>query len=161
MRVLLVRHGEAVDPRVAGSDVDRWLTDEGRRTVLDVAGTITEMGLACTRILTSPLVRAVQTAELLARAQPSYQAPIEAHRALASEQGTTAEAIALLDEAHEDDIVAMVTHVPKIGTIAAHLADLPRVPGFGTAEVCLIEVRRGRGDAVWMLDPESLSVRRF
>ena len=161
MRVLLVRHGEAVDGRVAGSDVDRWLTDQGRRTVLDVAETLAEMGLACTRILTSPLVRAVQTAELLARAQPSYRAPIEAHRALASDEGTTTEAIALLDGTHEDEVVAMVTHVPKIGTIAAHLAQLPNTPGFGTAEVCLIEVRRGRGDAIWMLDPKSLSVRRF
>jgi len=31
--LVLMRHGEAVSKDVAGSDEDRWLTDEGRRDV--------------------------------------------------------------------------------------------------------------------------------
>lgn len=161
MRVLLMRHGDAVDPRVAGSDTDRWLTEVGRQGVLAVGRTLVEMGLGCTRVLTSPLVRAVQTAELLAASQPSYAAPIEAHRALASDEGTSAQAIGLLDSIDDDETVAMVSHVPKVGMLAAQLGELARTPRFGTGSVCLVEVQRGRGRGVWMLDPETLAVRRF
>jgi len=161
MRVLLVRHGEAVDRRVAGSDVDRWLTEGGRRAVRTVGRALEEMGFSPTRIMTSPLVRAVQTAELLAASHAAYDGPVEAHRALASDEGTSTEALDLLDEGREDEVVTMVTHVPKVGTLAAHLGQLPSQPSFGTAAVCLIEIREGHGTAVWMLDPISLAVRRF
>ena len=161
MRILLVRHGQAVDSRAAGSDADRWLTGHGRRSVLAVGHTLTEMGLACTRIYTSPLVRAVQTAELIATAQPSYEPPVEAHRALASEEGTTAEALALLDGALDDDVIAMVTHVPKVGSVAVHLGQLPQTPAFEPGAVCLIDVAEEHGRAIWMLDPDTLALRRF
>lgn len=161
MRVLLVRHGDAVDRHVAGSDADRWLTEEGRRQVSAVGRALDEMGLVYTRVLTSPLVRAVQTAERLTASQTSYRGAIAAHRALASDEGTTAQALALLDDATDDDVVAMITHVPKVGVLATHLGELPRTPSFETASVCLIEVEQGRGRAIWMLDPDTLSVRGF
>lgn len=161
MRVLLVRHGEAVDRQVAGSDADRWLTEQGRQGVLAVGRVLVEMDLECTRILTSPLVRALQTAELLAASQPSYAAPVEAHRALASEEGTSAQAIGLLERVDDEEIVAMVSHVPKVGTLAAQLGELAQTPSFVTGAVCLVEVREGRGRGVWMLDPDTLAVRRF
>jgi phosphohistidine phosphatase len=161
MRVLLVRHGEAVDRRVTSSDVDRWLTEAGRRTVVAVGRTLGELGLDCTRFFTSPLLRAVQTAELLAASLPSHDARVEAHRALASDEGTTAQAVALLDDVADDEVVAMVTHVPKVGILAAELGELSQTPAFPTAAVCLVEVTKARGRAVWMLDPDTLAVRRF
>ena len=161
MQVLLVRHGDAVDRPLAGSDADRWLTEYGRREVRSVGRALAEMGFAFSRVLTSPLVRAVQTAELLTEAQSQYDAELEAHRALASEEGTTAQAIALLDACSEDEVVVMVTHVPKIGSLAATLGELSHTPAFGTASVCLVEVNDGRGRAVWMLDSDSLTPRRF
>ena len=64
-------------------------------------------------------------------------------------------------EIDDDEIVAMVSHVPKVGTLAAQLGELARTPSFVTGAVCLVEVRQGRGRGIWMLDPDTLTVRRF
>ena len=64
MRVLLVRHGEAVSPDVA-RDAERWLTERGRAITHAVAEALRPT-VTVGHIFTSPLVRAVQTADLLA-----------------------------------------------------------------------------------------------
>ena len=161
MRVLLLRHGEAVDTRTASSDHDRWLTDAGRETLTAVGELFAQMNLRFTSILTSPLVRAVQSAEILAATQPGFAGPVRVHRALASEEGTTAQALAPLDEAADDDLVVMVTHMPKVGVLAAELATLATPLDFRTSACLLVEGRGGRGRAIWMLDPQTFELRRF
>ncbi|MGB1015526.1 MAG: SixA phosphatase family protein, partial [Nannocystaceae bacterium] len=64
MQLILVRHGQAVSAQTAGGDSFRWLTDEGRAGVENSARLMPEHTL--TTIVSSPLVRAVQTAERLA-----------------------------------------------------------------------------------------------
>jgi len=160
MEVLLVRHGEAVDMRSAPTDHDRWLTDAGRRTVTKVGKMLTRSNLRYSCIYTSPLVRAVQTAEILASTQPSFHGSLEVHPALASEVGSTAEALEPLEHADDEDRIVMVTHMPKIGILAAHLGQLARFPSFDTAAVCLVRIEEGRGSFQWMLDPETFELRR-
>lgn len=46
-------------------DFDRALTDKGRKRTRDVAKTLRHAGQAPSAVLTSPLVRAVQTAEIM------------------------------------------------------------------------------------------------
>jgi phosphohistidine phosphatase len=67
MLVLLMRHGHAVDVAPGVGDAGRWLSKRGRKVTRKVAR------LLCDRrrrtpltIWTSPLVRAVQTAEIVA-----------------------------------------------------------------------------------------------
>ncbi|MBN1477039.1 phosphohistidine phosphatase SixA [Candidatus Sumerlaeota bacterium] len=67
MRLYVVRHGIAVDrlsPSVT-SDAERWLTEEGKTKTLAVAEGLEALGVKVDVILTSPLVRARQTAEIL------------------------------------------------------------------------------------------------
>jgi phosphohistidine phosphatase len=156
-----VRHGEAVDGREALSDHERWLTDAGRRTVTTVGEMLGRLDLHYSAILTSPLVRAVQTAEILALTQPGFDGPVAVHRALSTEHGTAAQALAPLEGAADDDVIAMVTHMPKVGVLAAHLGRLGHAPAFGTSSVCLLDVEDGRGHAQWMLDPRTLELKRF
>jgi phosphohistidine phosphatase len=160
MRILLVRHGPAVDPYAAPTDETRWLTDEGRRRVRLVARALADAGLRFTRIYTSPLVRTVQTAELLAAAQPGFDGPIEVHRPLAPEHGSTAQALAPLDRAGEDDVLALVTHEPKVRILAGHLTGLASFPAFRTAAACLVVHDGTRGRFEWMMDPESGELAR-
>ena len=160
MRILLVRHGPAVDPYAAPTDETRWLTDAGRRRVRQVASALADVGLRFTCIYTSPLVRAVQTAELLAQAQPGFDGPIEVHRALAPEHGSTAQALAPMDHAGEDDLIAMVTHEPKVRILAGHLTGLSSFPAFRTGAACLVEHDGRRGRFQWMMDPESRELAR-
>jgi phosphohistidine phosphatase len=70
IRIYLVRHGIAVDPSEKGAldDDARPLTAKGRRRFRRLARTFAQLGELPDFIFTSPLVRAVQTAEILAGA---------------------------------------------------------------------------------------------
>ena len=70
IRIYLVRHGIAVDHDQRGNlpDDDRPLTAEGRERFRKLARAFARLGEAPDFIFTSPLPRAVQTAEILASA---------------------------------------------------------------------------------------------
>ncbi len=61
-----MRHGPAEDRADSGMDSDRALTSSGRERVRAVARFLVELEEEPLAILTSPLVRAVQTAEIVA-----------------------------------------------------------------------------------------------
>jgi phosphohistidine phosphatase SixA len=159
MEVLLIRHGEAVDTQTAETDHDRWLTDSGRRTVAAVGNELTKLALRYTAIYTSPLVRSVQTAEILAGTQPGFRGSLEVHPGLASETGTIAQALEPLEHAGDEDLIVMVTHMPKVSALAAQLGQLSSAPSFRTASTCLLRVGGGKGRLQWMLDPQTLERR--
>ena len=155
MRVLIVRHGEAVDPSEAGSDGQRWLTEDGRRTMRGVAKVLSEHEVRLDQVFVSPLVRAVQTAEILAAAS-RFEGPVTVWPALAG--GTTAQSLSSLEGvgSHEAT-VALVGHEPLARAMAAHLTGTPEYPGFRTGGVCIAEVPSGGvGRFLWGVDPKAL-----
>ena len=160
MQVLLVRHAEAVDTRSARSDYDRWLTSEGRQTMFLVGNALVKWELRYSRIYTSPLVRAVQTAEILAASQPDFKGPVEVLSTLSTEEGSTAQALEPLEHASDDELIVMVTHMPKVGVLAAHLGQLATAPSFQPASACLLSLESGQGCFQWMLDPHTLERKR-
>jgi phosphohistidine phosphatase len=155
MRVLLVRHAEAVDPALTPSDHLRWLTEQGRRTMKGVTGALEELGVRWERIFTSPWVRAVQTAEILA--SPAwFNGPVRVHPALSPEEGTTAQALAPLEEVSGDEVVAVVGHAPRIRMFAGHLLGLDAFPAFRSGAVCLLRWTPGAaGELEWRMDPDA------
>ncbi|HEV8147576.1 MAG TPA: phosphohistidine phosphatase SixA [Bryobacteraceae bacterium] len=66
MEIYLLRHGIAEDRSASGRDADRQLTDEGRQKLRKVMKRAAGAGVEASLILSSPLVRAVQTAEIAA-----------------------------------------------------------------------------------------------
>ena len=69
MEIYLLRHGIAVERTdFGGPDEERALTAEGRRKVNDVARAVRALRLSFDLIFSSPLVRAAQTAEIIAGA---------------------------------------------------------------------------------------------
>src|SRR5215470_8768657 len=64
MNIYLVRHGEAVSEKL---DPERPLTASGREAVERVAGMAATKGVAVTTIFHSGILRARQTAEVLAQ----------------------------------------------------------------------------------------------
>ena len=67
MRCYFLRHGIAAEPESwSGSDFDRPLTREGRERMEREAKAIDELGIELDCIVTSPLLRAKETAELVA-----------------------------------------------------------------------------------------------
>lgn len=153
MRILLVRHAEAVDAEQASSDELRWLTSEGREAMRGVAGTLGELGLRFTHVFTSPLVRSVQTAEILA-AQDWFRGTVEVCPALSPQVGTTAQALAPLDELEDGAFVVLVGHMPRIRIMTAHLLGRESFPSFRSGAACLLRWTAGADAAFeWMLDP--------
>ncbi len=65
MELYLLRHGAAEDASAQTPDPERALTDEGRRKVRQVLESAATAGFDPSLILTSPLKRAVQTAEVV------------------------------------------------------------------------------------------------
>lgn len=72
-KLYFIRHGIAVDRQEGDRDEDRPLTEEGHRKTKQVAKRLHQMDIAFDLILTSPLVRARQTAEILKTAGLSSQ----------------------------------------------------------------------------------------
>src|SRR6478736_3180082 len=65
MRLYVMRHGPAVDDAPSGRDDDRELTASGRRRVRAVAQALLEAGEMPKTIVSSPLARALSTAEIV------------------------------------------------------------------------------------------------
>ena len=150
-----MRHGEAVDPGAA-PDPQRWLTERGRAASARVAEAMAERGFAPTHLYTSPLVRAVQTAEIVAHAT-EHPGPVRVEAHLVP-GGTTARAVAPLDALPDDAVVWMVTHEPTVRVLAGHLSGLGSFPGFRTSAVAVVSRdESGAGRLVGRLDPTSLA----
>lgn len=66
MEVIFVRHASAQDESEVSEDSQRRLTDKGRTEARTTAKALRELGVKPALVLTSPAVRAVETAEILA-----------------------------------------------------------------------------------------------
>lgn len=73
MELYLIRHGIAAERGTYANDDERPLTDEGIRKTKRVAKRLYELDIRFDLILTSPLVRARQTAEILQSLRLSKQ----------------------------------------------------------------------------------------
>jgi len=146
-----MRHGAAVDPNVAGGDPPRWLTPDGRRTVREQAKRIVGLEAAPSVILASPLVRAMQTAELIASGT-GFEGEVRVAQELHPSFGTTAGAVEALLSAHAPVVVG-VGHEPTIRVLASHLAGR-NLPVFRTSMVCCVRIEPdGSSHGEWLLDP--------
>src|SRR5215468_8835773 len=137
MKILLIRHAHAIDG--GGADEDRWLTDKGRSVARKVGDRLRDEGYAPDAVVTSPLVRAVQTAELVARGL-KYKGVVEVLADLAPDGSIRAVALALEEKGA---LVVAVGHEPGISALASHLAGRP-VSSFRKGEAVL--VREGKLD---------------
>ena len=74
--------------------------------------------------------------------------------------GRTAQALEPLEHAADDDLLVMVTHMPKVGVLAGHLGQLTTFPSFRTSAASLLTIEGGKGHFQWMLDPQTLEFKR-
>ncbi|WP_414039252.1 SixA phosphatase family protein [Acidithiobacillus sp. M4-SHS-6] len=74
MNLLLVRHAEAEDAAVSGSDFARKLTPHGRQTAADVARALRHCLSGSVLLWSSPLLRTRETADYIAQA---FKTPVD------------------------------------------------------------------------------------
>jgi phosphohistidine phosphatase len=120
VEIYLVRHGIAADRGEYASDEERPLTEEGDRKTQKVAKQLQKLGLQFDIILTSPLVRARQTAKILQEANLSQK--IEVNSALAPD-GDIETWLKWLESWRQrgGSQLALVGHQPDLGNWAETL----------------------------------------
>lgn len=154
MRVTLIRHGEA-EAR-AFRDDERALTKRGRADLRRVGRALACHGVRFSLIIVSPLVRAVQSAEIVA-AITHYRGAILVTRALLPD-ADAAGVRALLGQHIDAASVALVAHEPILSAGAAILLGASAVPALKKAEAIRIRLAEGPagvGRFRWRIDPVS------
>jgi phosphohistidine phosphatase len=140
VQVFLIRHAEAIEETLAIRDPSRHLTAHGRDQVRHLGDRLRWHDCKPTRIWTSPLVRAVQTAEILATWLHSTVL-VEVEPTLAPNQSPR-ELVTALRALPTDDAVLLVGHEPGLSAVGALLvAD----PGFvALAKACAVRIVDGQ-----------------
>jgi phosphohistidine phosphatase len=160
MQLLFLRHGVA-EPRETwrGSDAERPLTAQGRKAMTRAAAAFAELGVTPDLIVTSPLVRARQTAEIAAAGLAIVDRLVRDTRLA---PGFDVEDLRdILHEHGESDIVMLVGHEPDFSSVIARLIGGGRVvcKKGGLARVDVFEATAGGGELVWLLPPKDLTRR--
>jgi phosphohistidine phosphatase len=119
MNLYIMRHAEAEAEAENGSDEARRLTARGREHTHDAAGGLRALGLRFDAILTSPLLRAAETAELVADEYASNPPP-QILPAL-SPGIPPREAVGALNPFARHSKVLMVGHEPQLSKLLALL----------------------------------------
>ena len=123
MELCLVRHAAAAERTADLPDEMRYLISEGRALFRKTARTMLKKGLEPNLILTSPLIRAVQTAEILAEAL-EYNGQLVVTGELSPGFGM-AELQMILRKFKPLGELVLVGHEPDLGNLAASLLSLP------------------------------------
>jgi phosphohistidine phosphatase len=165
MEIYLLRHGIAVERGdYSGPDEERALTTEGRRKVRDVAEAMRAMRLSFDVILSSALVRALQTAEIVVESlRLKRRLQVTEHLAPAASIAKLFSQMNSLQPA--PDSVLLVGHEPDMSRLASRLLtgrdDLAMT--FKKAGLCKITADRagsGRATLEWFLTARQMELMR-
>ena len=155
----LVRHAIA-EPRGEAwpDDEKRPLTARGMSRFKEAVAGLRTLDVALEEIFTSPLIRARQTADILAAGLPGAP-PVKVLQALAPGHAPAA-VLAQLARAGRRPRIALVGHEPGMGALAAYLIGAGRPLQFKKGAVCRIDIesltaRRG-GTLAWCVPPRLL-----
>jgi phosphohistidine phosphatase len=126
VKVFLVRHADADAEIPAGlDDAARSLTAKARGMAYAHFAALRERMDGVGLVLTSPLVRTVQTAQILALAQ-GLEIPLRADRSLLPDMPVGSLDVVLAEHTHTD--LVLVGHNPSMPAMAAHLLAMQAFP---------------------------------
>jgi phosphohistidine phosphatase len=154
-----VRHGLAEERGDAWpDDTKRPLSDDGISRMRKAARGLARVGVCVDVVLTSPLVRTRQTAEIVAAALDPRPSIVNIE-SLAPDGGY-AGVIADLEKHARKSRIALIGHEPTIGEIAARLIGSRHPIEFKKGAVCRIDVEdlppAGPGQLRWLMPPRIL-----
>jgi phosphohistidine phosphatase len=156
MKLYFLRHGEAGEPSEwAGDDALRPLTDEGRKRMAREARTLERLDLGVDRVISSPLVRALQTAEIVASALRRRDRLVEDSR-LGPGFGPDRLAEMLKENKASRDLL-LVGHEPSMSATIGHLTGgTVTLRKGGLARVDVPDRAQLRGTLDWLFPPRLL-----
>jgi phosphohistidine phosphatase len=178
VKLYVMRHGPAEDNSTTGRDSDRALTPDGRERTRAVARALLAEDEAPLAILSSPLVRALQTAEIVAAVTDLEKRVREAKEAggapgaveIRREMAPGGDALGLVVElARSGRKRAMVVgHEPDLSMLVSHLAGRQPEQGMLKSMVVGLKVDPAPKDAAgqivselrFILDPKTFAWQR-
>ena len=159
MRLCFLRHATAVDS--ASSDGARVLTSVGEKEAQQAGTGLMAAGIAPAVILASPLLRAWQTAVIVARTM-RFAGPVTKIDELANDRSTQELLRALQPYAASNEIL-LVGHMPSLAEHITELTGAVFMEGFGKGSAALVdmaELRCGAGRVVWRKSLDELLAKR-
>jgi phosphohistidine phosphatase len=162
MEIYLVRHGDAVDRGTPGveTDEERWLTEDGREEAGWTAGILMQLGVRPELILSSPLVRARQTAEIIGElVGPAEKLAFSDNLVYG---GSFAGLMADIAAYGPPASAVLTGHMPGIGELIGWLcwndrdaAVRMRTGGIARVDIPADHLGPGWGDLRWLLPPKT------
>lgn len=157
MNLYFLRHGLAGQrTEWHGSDFDRPLTEDGTKRMMREAAEIKKLKLNVEGIITSPLVRAYQTAKIVAK-QLNLLDRLFTEELL--KPGFGPDTVKALVKKYADaNTLLLVGHEPDFSTTISHIIGGGRVvcKKGGLAFVDLQQPNDLKGELVWLIPPKLL-----
>jgi phosphohistidine phosphatase len=161
MELFILRHGEAGKRIGVAEDIERSLTVTGQNEVEEIAKFLIALDVKLDFIATSPLKRALQTAEIIAKALKVKKAAFEQWDELKPE-GSRIELYRRLSQFKHEASVMVVGHEPYLSTMISEL-----VFGSGTGHIILKKaglakigvtsvLPKAKGELRWLLTPKHM-----
>lgn len=155
MIVVLMRHAHAIEGSAALADADRWLSGKGRKVARKVSAWLARPKRRPRAIWTSPLVRSVQTAEILAGACELVDTVSVAPEL--SPGRDPGDLLRVLSAHEGPSPIALVGHEPSLSLIATSLLSDPSWGGFRKGGVLAVEWSgSGKAERLYAADPVEL-----
>lgn len=167
MKLLVIRHGSAEDmdawAATGEPDEKRPLTAEGRKKMKKAARGIRSILQSIDLLATSPLTRAVQTAELVAREYDALAVVVSSALEPDRPNAAFGEWLRSLDEVKT---LAVVGHEPHLSGLVSWLltGESASVIELKKGGACLLEMEKlaspGQGRLIWLLTSDQLRAVR-
>jgi phosphohistidine phosphatase len=159
LELYLVRHGIAADRGDEyPDDSKRPLTNEGIASLRKEVKALEALGVSFDHIITSPLVRTKQTADVFAQHLPSKPS-VSTSDSLAP-AGSPAGVVQDVVKHARKGRIALVGHEPNLGELAARLIGAKTPIEFKKGGICRIDFEvlppKGAGQLRWLVTPKML-----
>jgi phosphohistidine phosphatase len=159
LELYLIRHGLAAERGDEyPDDSKRPLTAEGIASLRKEVKALEALGVSFDHIITSPLVRTKQTADVFAQHLPSKPS-VSTSDSLAP-AGSPAGVVQEIVKHARKERVALVGHEPNLGELAARLIGAKSPIEFKKGGICRIDFEtlppKGAGALRWLVTPKML-----
>jgi len=143
-----MRHGPSEGDSPTGRDFDRRLTAPGAACVEAVARELASRGEVVSRVVSSPLVRAVQTADIVRRIL-GLGGELHVREELAPSGGS----LTLVHELARSEASALiVSHAPDVSELVAMLTER-HASSFSAGMIVALDVQGRAASRVFAIEP--------
>ena len=153
MRLYLLRHGAADWPNWNKSDDERPLTDAGEKEMRKVAKLLDKLDISLDDILTSPLPRARQTAEIVAE---RFKLHVREEESLAP--GFNAQDLKQLIRKYRVESLMIVGHEPDFTGVISDLTGATCKMSKGGVAMIDLDGSDSKGRLLWLFTPKVAKV---